>query len=130
MLIDTNIVSELMRREPDENVLRWAGRQSGFFLSVIAYEELGYGLRRRNLPVKRLWLEQFIESQCRLLPVTPAIAKNAGVMRGAFSANGVARHPSDMLIAATAAAHQMPLATRNIADFIDCGIVLVNPFEP
>jgi len=43
---------------------------------------------------------------------------------------GHTRHPSDMLTAATALVHGVPLATRNPADFTFCGITLINPFVP
>lgn len=127
-LIDTNILSELMRREPDPLVLLWADRQEGFVLSVIVLEELIFGLTKKSLPLKRQWLDDFLEHQCIILPVTPAIARSSGTLRGRFSAQGIVRHPSDLLIAATALIHRLPLATRNTADFTDCGIDLVNPF--
>ena len=50
------------------------------------------------------------------------------VMRGAFAAKGITRQPYDMLIAATALLHKIPLATRNTTDFEGCGILLINPF--
>jgi len=129
-LIDTNILSELMRREPDPVVLSWADRHDGFVLSVIVLEELVFGLTKKSLPLKRQWLDDFLEHQCLILPITPAIARGSGTLRGQFSAQGVVRHPSDMLIAATALIHRLPLATRNTADFTDCGIDLINPFRP
>lgn len=129
-LIDTNILSELMRREPDPAVSAWAGRQSGFALSVITLEELVFGLTRKHLPLKRQWLEAFLSTQCEILPVTPAIATSGGSLRGTFAAKGIARQPYDMLIAATALLHKRPLATRNTADFEGCGITLINPFHP
>lgn len=127
-LIDTNIVSELMRRRPDPAVLAWAGRQPGFHLSVIVLEELVFGLTQKSLVMKRQWLDDFLAKQCRILAVTPAVALSAGSLRGAFAAKGVARQPYDMLIAATALLHKLPLATRNTADFEGCGITLINPF--
>lgn len=126
-LVDTNIISELMRREPDRRVLAWAGRQSGFLVSVITLEELVFGLTQRNLPLKRQWLDGFLTSQCEILPVSPAIAVSAGTLRGRLAASGVTRHPSDMLIAATALLHRLTLATRNTCDFEGCGIPVVNP---
>lgn len=126
-LVDTNIISELMRREPDRRVLAWAGRQSGFLVSVITLEELVFGLTQRNLPLKRQWLDGFLTSQCEILPVSPAIAVSAGTLRGRLAASGATRHPSDMLIAATALLHRLTLATRNTCDFEGCGIPVVNP---
>ena len=127
-LIDTNIISEFMRREPDPSVMAWAGQQSGFLVSVITLEELVFGLTQRTLPLKRQWLDDFLTSQCEILPVSPAVAVSAGALRGRLAASGSTRHPSDMLIAATALLHRLTLATRNTSDFEGCGITLINPF--
>jgi len=129
-LIDTNIISELMRREPDANVVAWASEQPGFAVSVITLEELIFGLTQKALPLKHQWLDDFLSRHCEILPVTPPIALSGGTMRGVFAAKGITRQPYDMLIAATALLHKIPLATRNTADFEGCGITLINPFLP
>ncbi|NQW99271.1 PIN domain-containing protein [bacterium] len=128
-LIDTNIVSELMRREPDEAVLAWARSQTGFQISVIALEELIFGLTRKSMSLKLQWLDDFLLHQCEVLPVSAMIARSAGILRGRLAAGGVTRHPADMLIAATALIHRIPLATRNSADFEGCEIQIINPFR-
>lgn len=127
-LIDTNIVSEFMRREPSPEVIAWAETQPGFKVSAITHEELIFGLTRKSLHVKRLWLDEFLARHCEIIGITPAVSMASGTMRGNFSARGIVRDPSDMLIAATALLHKLPLATRNTADFQDCGITVFNPF--
>jgi predicted nucleic acid-binding protein len=127
-LVDTNIISELMRRHPDDAVLAWAGAEKSFFVSVVTLEELLYGLTRKALSMKLQWLDDFLASQCVILSVSPTLARSAGILRGKLSAKGVTRHPSDILIATTALNHGIPLATRNTADFEGCGIQLINPF--
>ncbi|TAE90908.1 MAG: type II toxin-antitoxin system VapC family toxin [Verrucomicrobia bacterium] len=129
-LIDTNIISELMRRQPDSQVVAWASMQSGFAVSVITLEELIFGLTQKSLPLKRQWLDSFLARQCEILPVTTAVSLSAGTIRGSFAARGIVRDPYDMLIAATALLYKRPLATRNTADFTSCGVTLINPFQP
>ena len=128
-LIDTNIISELMRREPDPGVVAWASAQSGFAVSVITLEELIFGLTHRSLPLKRQWLDDFLGRHCEILTVTTPVVISSGTLRGTFAARGITRQPYDMLIAATALLHRIPLATRNTADFEGCGITLINPFR-
>jgi predicted nucleic acid-binding protein len=126
-LVDTNVVSELCRRAPDQGVLDWATTQTRLALSVITVEEIAFGLSRRPNPVLRAWFDRLLERH-EVLPVTPAIAQRAGAMRSAFAVDGLARTQADMLIAATALVHQLPLVTRNLRDFDGCGVPLLNPF--
>jgi toxin FitB len=128
-LVDTNVISELVRPRPNQGVVAWAGARETLTLSVITLEEMLYGLAlRRNMKVQR-WLERFVEQRCNVLEVTASIARHAGTLRGQLAARGRVRSQADMLIAATAAQHGLTLATRNERDFDDCGVPVENPFS-
>lgn len=127
-LLDTNIISELTRRRPNPGVLDWASRVTEHLISAITVDELWFGISRCPTINLTDWLKQYTE-QHTVLPVTEDIAMRAGRMRGEFSRRGIAREQSDMLIAATAQAHNLTLVTRNVRDFDACGIALLDPFS-
>ena len=127
-LCDTNVISELMRPQPQPEVRRWLEAQDGLFLSVLTLEELHFGLARKDLAKKRAWLDRFVAARCEVLPIDASIAIRAGQMRGVFAKAGQVRTQADLLIAATAWAHDCILATRNTRDFEGTSIPLFNPF--
>lgn len=127
-LIDTNIISELARREPAPDVLRWAESVETVVLSVVTVEEIHYGLTWHPNPRILAWFGNFM-SDSTVLPVTNEIARRAGELRGELASRGVVRTQADMLIAATAQLHQLILVTRNTRDFVGCGIGLLDPFQ-
>jgi len=130
-LVDTNIISELMFKAPDEGVRAWMATieasHAQLWLSVITVHEIIYGLSRKPKPGKLEWFERFV-TRYHVLEVNETVARRAGEMRGQFAARGQVRHPSDMLIAATAQVHALTLVTRNVRDFDGCGIAVLNPF--
>ncbi len=129
MLCDTNIISELARPRPNLGVTEWAGTVSSIALSVVSIEEIFYGLAWKPHPKIRARFEEFLERHCSVLPVTAEVAKRCGHLRGELQAAGKTRTQADMLIAATAQIHQLTLVTRNVNDFTDCHISLLNPFR-
>lgn len=130
-LVDTNILSELMRQQPDAGVLSWLqGRQQltpRLTISVITVDEIMFGLTWR--PTARLlaWFDAFLLRH-EVLPVTPHVARRAGELRGQLLTRGQTRSQADMLIAATAQLHALTIVTRNVRDFDGCGIGVLNPF--
>lgn len=128
MLCDTNIISELSRHQPNSGVLAWAESVTHIHLSVVSIEEIHFGLAWKDNARIRAWFEDFLRDYCTILPITPEIARLAGEMRGNLQRYGRPREQADMLIAATAAVHGLPLITRNAKDFSDCNISVINPF--
>ncbi len=129
VLVDTNILAELARPRPDPGVLRWAAGVTCVFLSAVTVEEIAYGLAWRPNARIAAWFAAFLERHATVLPVDQTIAEQAGAMRGRLQRMGKPRTQADMLIAATAAVHDLTLVTRNERDFEACGIRVLNPFR-
>ena len=137
MLLDTNILSEMMRPRPDARVILWLNQQDSqnLFISSISIAEISYGLyvlphgkRRQQLQVR---FEQFVSQafQFRQLDFDERAAYIYGNVMGEAKLAG---HPMSILdgqIAAIALTHGFTVATRNIKDFKYSGVMLINPFE-
>ena len=130
-LVDTNVLSELMRAQPDAGVLAWLQRQERvnprLTISVVTVDEIMYGLSWH--PTERLlaWFEAFVQRH-EILAVTTDVARCAGALRGQLQLRGQTRSQADMLIAATAQIHALTIVTRNVRDFDGCGVAVLNPF--
>jgi len=135
-LIDTNVVSELRKKgRCDPNVSAWQLETSRHehFISVISMMEIRHGIlmaKRKNAAFAEL-LGQWYEVQVKttfdgyVLPVDLAVSERCSTLLTERS-----RGLADALIAATAYVNDLTLATRNVADFADSGVKLVNPWEP
>ncbi|MGC1308184.1 MAG: type II toxin-antitoxin system VapC family toxin [Phormidesmis sp.] len=128
-LYDTNIISELVRPQPNAGVVSFSKSVSQVYFSVITIEEIFYGLTAKPAPKTMQRIESFLQEQAVVLPMTDEISRRAGELRGLLQTQGHTRSQSDMLIAATAQRHQLTVVTRNLKDFENCGIPLLNPFS-
>ena len=137
LLLDTNVVSELRKirsGKANPKVAGWADsvETGSLYLSAITLLELELGVlqveRRdaRQGSVLRAWLEQQVLPAFagRVLPVDTAVARRCARLHVPDP-----RAERDALIAATALVHGMTVVTRNIADFLPTGAVLLNPWE-
>ena len=129
VLADANVISEFVKSTPDARVMHWLQTVQRMTISVITLEEAHFGLAWQPNTRKLALLNALVERLHAVYPITPAIAHRAGVLRGQFQAHGITRSPPDMLIAATAIEHQLVLATRNVRDFMGCGVQVINPFD-
>lgn len=127
-LCDTNILSEVFKKTPEQKVIDWLSALDEVYLSVVTIEEIICGLTHLQTAKKIKWFEKFIKFRGRVLSVTEEIARQCGVLRGQFLRNGLTRTQADLFIAATAIEHNLALATRNERDFSNCGIPIFNPF--
>ena len=134
-LIDTNIISEVRKGgRCDPNVASWYEKidDASLYLSVLVIGEIRKGIERLrpkdNSRAKALenWLisveRAFGE---RILPIDRAVANEWGRLSASRPVPVI-----DCLLAATAKIHRMTLVTRNIADIVDLGVHVLNPFEP
>lgn len=135
-LLDTNVVSETMRRQPSDTVRRWLEEKAGqTFLSTIVIAEVALGVqlmpdgrRRRNLEA---WFDKLVhvEFAQRILPFDTEAALVFGSLVARARRLGHPTPVADAQIAAVASVHGLAVATRDIADFDGFGIALVNPFK-
>ena len=134
-LLDSNIVSELRKRErADAGVRRWfAGVDDGdLYLSVLTLGEIRRGIesvlrrdRPRALALSRWFQTLVVDYEPRLLVVDQKIAEEWGRL------NAVTTLPAiDGLLAATARIHGLMFVTRNMKDVARTGVPCLDPFEP
>ena len=137
ILLDTNIISELMRPEPAPIVGQWLQGlgDEPLATSVITLSEIAYGVER--LPdgarKKDLWkrFETFMTAGSGLgvLALNDEAALACGQFRAARERQGLSAHPSDMMIAGIASTSGAILATRNVKDFSGLPLQIINPWE-
>ena len=135
-LLDTNVVSELRKagsQSADSNVIRWAIKQpvSSLFISAITVLEIQLGIlqKQRKNPKQAAVLTTWLESHVlitfadRILPVDASVALQCAALHVPDP-----KSERDALIAATALIHGLTLVTRNIRDFEQTNLNLINPW--
>jgi predicted nucleic acid-binding protein len=136
-LLDTNVISELTRPRIEPGVQKWIAAQAfgTLAISVVSLGELEKGFTTMSDLLKRTRLETWLERQLtelfrgQALPVTQAIAKRWGRFDGMRQMAGRPLTVPDGLIAATAFEHGLSLVTRNVKDFEELGLPILNPWE-
>lgn len=132
-LLDTNVVSEVIKIKPDQYVVKWIRSIDGhqLFLSVLTLGEIRKGVEKlKDLPKKQKmiqWLEGDLLKQFhgRIISIDAQVADKWGYLQSTRSLPVI-----DSLIAACALVHNYKLVTRNAKDFKDIvGLEVVNPWE-
>ncbi len=135
MIIDTNVVSEVMRGDPTGVIGTWLElpRHTGLTVAAITVQEISYGLSRlptgrRRDDMVRLWDELRDGLAFRVLALDSGTALLAGELMADRERHGRLLGVPDAQIAATCLVHRTALATRNVRDFTGLGIDIVNPW--
>lgn len=137
ILLDTNVISELMRAEPAQIVLDWFGQHDAadLFISAITEAELRTGVAILPDGQRRDRLQAAIDAmidqdfQSRVLPFDSLAAKAYAEIAAQRRAAGRPIAEADCQIAAIARAKDAPIATRNVKDFDGCGVRVINPWN-
>jgi predicted nucleic acid-binding protein len=134
VLLDTNILSEAMKPQPHAGVIGWLRTAQDAYLSVITLHELEYGIALLPAGKRRSELEAMIaallaEYDDRIVPISGREARAAAELRLVARRQGRVLHLADALIGATAMANDLTLATRNVGDFADLGVRLIDPWQ-
>lgn len=137
ILIDTNVISELWKPEPNHQVLKWIDAQAieTLYLSAITLAELRYGLatmpegRRRTLYQQRLANEVLPAFAGRVLAFDLDVTQAYADLMARAKAEGKAIGKADAYIAAIVMAHGMMIATRDTSPFQAAGLNVINPWE-
>jgi len=135
-LLDTNVLSEPQRPQPDQQVMAWLDQvdEDRTYLSVITVGEIARGVELldegKRKTALRHWLDADLPARfgSRLLPIDRETALIwGGVMAGARSA-GKGLGVMDAWIAASALRHRLTLVTRNTRDFVGLDVDLLDPW--
>lgn len=138
ILLDTNVVSAAMQPQFPAPVVTWLNHHTtkDLYLSTITVAEIAYGLRLLPDGQRRALLTDRFEEllargfEHRVLVFDERAARHYGEIKASRKEIGRPVRSLDAQIAAIARANHLSVATRNTRDFEDCGVDLVNPFEP
>ena len=133
-VVDSCVVSELIKVRSDKNVIDWieALEEERLFLSVLTLGEIEKGIAKLPLSLRKsnlkTWLEQdlVLRFENRILNITPEIARYWGDLQGELEKQGKPMPIIDGLIATTALVHNLILVTRNVNDVKRSGVSILN----
>ena len=136
-LLDTCLISELVKKEPNPAVISWLDEQDEqkLFLSVLNFGELQKGISKLPDGTKKEELQAWVALDLverftgRILELDLETALCWGRLQGEAEQAGEKLPVMDSLIAATAAAHGLVVVTRNVKDIERCGVRVCNPWE-
>ena len=135
-LLDTCLISELVKKEPNPAVVNWLDGQDEqkLFLSVLNLGELQKGISKLPDGAKKDELQAWVALDLverftgRILEIDLETALSWGRLQGEAEQSGEKLPAMDSLIAATAAAHGLVVVTRNVKDMERCGVKVCNPW--
>ncbi len=136
-LLDTCVISELVKKEPHPAVIRWldAGDESKMYLSVLTLGELIKGITKLPDGEKREKLQSWVSNDLarrfnqRLVDIDAVIAQAWGTLLGEAERRGEKLPVVDSMIAATASVHDLVVVTRNVQDMVRCQAKVFDPWK-
>jgi len=135
IILDTNVLSALMRHPPDQRVIAWLDKQprSSVWTTAITVLEVRFGLQIMPSGKRRALLIQALEGLLeriggRVAPFDAAAAQEAGDLMASRHKKGRPGDLRDTMIAGIVIAQHATLATRNTAHFEDIPVPLINPW--
>ena len=136
-LLDTNCISELVRRKPEPRVMAWmhAAEETLLYLSVLTLGEIRNGLAGLPQGKRRTHLETWLEIELgarfagRILPIDVAVADRWGLLASTAKREGKTLSTIDGLLAATALHHNLTVVSRSVSDFADMRVQVLDPWK-
>jgi len=136
-LLDTNVISELVRPQPARRVTEWmeAADEDLLYLSVLTLGEIRKGAALLAQGKRRTHLETWLDVELpgrfsnRVLPIDAAVADRWGLLASEARRRGKPLAVIDGLLAATAIHHNLTVVSRNAIDFMDAQVQVLNPWE-
>lgn len=136
-LLDTCLFSELIKKEPSKKVIKWIfGKDEKlFFVSALTFGEIKKGIEKVTDTSRKkkleMWMQEYLfpRFKDRLLDVDLPVAMAWGNIVANSEKKGRVIPTIDSLLAATAITHNLHLVTRNVKDFTDLNLVIINPWE-
>ena len=136
-LLDTCVISEVIKRKPNENVLSWlqAQDESSLYLSILTFGEIEKGIEKSADQIRKaklkLWVEDDLKQRFsgRIIPIDMEVVTQWGRIQGRAEAAGKTIPTMDGLIAVSGVANNCIVVTRNIDDMAQSTVELFNPWE-
>jgi predicted nucleic acid-binding protein len=136
-LLDTNVISELIKRKPEARVTSWVESvdERLLFLSVLTLGEIRKGISSLPASASRLKLETWLDNDLaarfsgRILAIDQAVADRWGSLSGRGVARGTPLPVIDALLAATAQHHELALVSRDVELLQEMGVSCLNPWK-
>jgi predicted nucleic acid-binding protein len=136
IVLDTNVLSELIRRQPAAAVVSWLDKQNDYlWTTCITVQEIEFGIERLKDESRRIVLRAAFDRalaeaiEPRVLSFDEEAARVAGAISAQREHNGLPIHIADSQIAAIVRCNSATLVTRDVRDFVNLNLDLVNPWE-